>query len=197
MTPVFQSLRRRRLAHLLALAGLTIGAAACDDPFQVKASFPNEHQTFTVAALTGADVNAPAGLFLDGRSVVRIGGDFSFDLAFDINAQGKPVVIPVGMVGTPLSGTKPIGLVRTSGGYDVLTEAPKSGFHFDSTMVVNTGAALAIQAQSSNCSFSLTPYIFAKIVIDSVNAGTRTLYGRTLINLNCGFRQLTTGLPTF
>jgi hypothetical protein len=197
MTPVFHSPRRCRLAQLLALTGLVAGVAACDDPFKIQASFQNENQSFTIAALTGADVSAPAGLYLDGKTIVRIAGDFSFDIAFDIDAQGKPVFIPVGMVGTPLTGAKPIGFQRITGGYDNLSEAPKTGYHFDSTMVVNPGAAIAIQAQSSNCTLSLTPYIFAKVVIDSVNPATRMLYGRTVINLNCGFRQLTTGLPTF
>ncbi len=197
MTPVFLSFRGRRLAQLLTLAGLAVGVAACEDPFKVQASFPNVNQTFTIAALTGADVSAPAGLYLDGRTVVRIGGDFAFDIAFDINAEGKPVFIPVGMVGTPLTGANPIGFQRIAGGYEALTEAPKTGYHFDSTMAVDLGAAIAIQAQSANCLQSLTPYIFARAVIDSINPATRVLYGRTVINLNCGFRQLTAGLPTF
>ena len=44
---------------------------------------------------------------------------------------------------------------------------------------------------------SFTPYIFTKIVIDSVNVPARALYGRTLINLNCGFRSLAPGTPKF
>ena len=34
-------------------------------------------------------------------------------------------------------------------------------------------------------------------VIDSVNVPARALYGRTLINLNCGFRSLAPGTPKF
>jgi hypothetical protein len=189
------SLRRR--ATLLSVAGLAAFVAACEDPNANKATFTNADQPFAIAALTGSDVTAPAGLSLANRTVVRIDGVFDFDLAFDINGAGQVVVFPVGKVGTPISGTRFLGLKRGGVSYDQLSEAPKSGYTADSTMVISLGAGLAVQSQASNCVYSLTPYTFAKITIDSVHPVKRMLYGRALINLNCGLRQLTPGLPSF
>jgi hypothetical protein len=200
MTPTnslnFAPSRVRRATILMAAACLVF-VAACEDPNANKATFTNADQPFAVAALTGSDVTAPAGLSLANRTVVRIDGVFDFDLAFDLNSAGQVVVLPVGKVGAPLSGTRFLGLKRGGVSYDQLTEAPKSGYISDSTMVITLGAGVVVQSQASNCVYSLTPYTFAKITIDSVNPVKRTLYGRALINLNCGLRQLTPGLPSF
>jgi len=180
-----------------ALALLALIAGACDDPFRPRADLPNETLTFTLFALSGTPTNAPVGLSLSERSVTRISGALEFDLALDLNASGDIVVLPVGLVASSPVGTRLVGLQRVAGPFDGLTEAPRTGFVFDSTLTVQPGQVVAIQAQVAECSFSLTPYIFAKIVVDSVDTANRTLLGRTLINLNCGFRQLTPGLPTF
>jgi hypothetical protein len=170
---------------------------ACEDPFAPKADQPNSIQSFAASALTGTPTNAPAALQFVNKAITRIDGGLDFDLAFDIDKQNRPVLLPLGMVGTPVGGARLVGLQRMVGNFDSVTAAPKSGYVFDSVMVVKPGAVIAVQAQESVCSLSLTPYIFAKIVIDSLNLSTRTLYGHTLINLNCGFRQLTPGTPTF
>ena len=184
-----------------ARVGLVFGAVAmvvaCDDPLKNRASQTNTNQTFAVSALSGSLLNAPVALNLVNKSITRLDGDFDFDLAFDINRAGQIVVLPLGLVGTPLGGAHLVGLQRVTGTYDEVTEAPKSGYVFDSTMVVTTGSVLAVQAQETICSGSLTPYIFAKVAIDSVNKTTRMLYGHTLINLNCGFRSLVVGTPSF
>ena len=46
------------------------------------------------------------------------------------------------------------------------------------------------------CANSISPYIYAKAVIDSVDIPTRKMFGHALVNLNCGFRGLGTGYPT-
>jgi hypothetical protein len=192
----FRRLRGRFGLHAAALAGVA-AIVACDDPFNDKATFTNVEQPFSIAALTGSEVNAPAGLSLTNRSVVRIDGVFDFDLAFDINSAGKPVILPVGFVGTPLTGTRTIGLMRANTPFGEVAEAPRSGYVFDSTMTINPGAGIVVLYQQSACSFSLTPQTYAKLTIDSVSVPRRMLYGRALINLNCGKRQLIPGLPTF
>jgi hypothetical protein len=186
-----------RPAVRLALIVSGVGAVSCSDPYSDKAIYENTDQPFAVAALTGSDPTAPAGLQLSTRSVVRIDGAFDFDLAFDINAAGKIVVMPVGRVGTPLTGTRAIGLYRSPTHYADLKEAPKSGYFFDSTMAITKGGeTVIILSQQTSCTYSLSPTTYAKIAIESVSVN-RMIYGRAVINLNCGKRQLTTGLPSF
>ena len=197
MTPVLTAGIRPKIFR----AGLVFGAAAtiwaCEDPLKARASQTNTNQTFAVSAISGTPTNAPVALNLVNKSITRLDGGFDFDIAFDIDAQGRAVMLPVGLVGTPIGGAKLVGLKRVTGTYETVTEAPKTGYVFDSTMVVSAGSVLAVQAQENICSLSLTPYIFAKISIDSVNKAARMLYGHTLINLNCGFRSLVVGTPSF
>lgn len=186
-----------RKASLAAVLACSLGMVACNDPLRVSFNFPNSDQPFRVFALSGAHIADPNGMFFAGRSVVRIDGNFAFDLAFDIDPLGRPVILPASLVGTPISGATAIGLKRVDGNYLAVTEAPRDGYVFDSVMVVQANKPVVIQAQQGQCASSFTPYIFVKIVFDSVNAVDRTMFGRTMINLNCGSRQLTPGVPKF
>jgi hypothetical protein len=103
----------------------------------------------------------------------------------------------VAQVGTPVGGAPLIGLQRSTKAYDELTEAPRRGYVFDSSMVVAPRGTLVMQAQNGLCAAYLASYIFVKITIDSVDVPGRAIFGRTLINSNCGSRQLTPGIPTF
>ena len=197
MTPINAPGTPIRIARALVPFAAAAALWACDDPFRPQADQPNVTQSFSAYALTGTPTNAPAALNLVNKAITRIDGAFDFDVAFDIDKQGRAVVLPLGLVGTPLGGARLVGLKRMSETFDGATEAPKTGYVFDSVFVVQPGAVLAVQAQQGMCQLSFTPYVFAKVVIDSVKLSTRVLYGRTLINLNCGFRQLTPGTPTF
>jgi hypothetical protein len=181
-----------------AILFLAVGTVwACDDPYKARADQTNVNQFFAVSAITGTPTNAPVALNLTNKAITRLDGAFDFDIAFDLDAQGKAILLPIGLVGTPVGGAHLVGLQRASGVFDSVTQAPKKGYVFDSTFVAAPGAVFTVQSQVTFCAASLTPYIFAKLVIDSVNVPQRTLYGRTLINLNCGFRSLATGTPTF
>jgi len=197
MPPIFSVASSFRKATLAAALALSVGLVSCSDPLSLTFNFANSDQPFRVFALSGTPVSDPTGMYFAGRTIVRIDGNFAFDLAFDIDATGRPVILPVGLVGTPIGGVAAIGLKRVEGSYDSITDAPRDGYVFDSVMVVQANKPIVIQSQQGQCGSSFTPYIFVKIVFDSVNAVDRTLFGRTMINLNCGSRQLTPGVPKF
>jgi hypothetical protein len=46
------------------------------------------------------------------------------------------------------------------------------------------------------CAFDISPYIYSKLRIDSIAVPTRTIIVTSVVDPNCGFRQLTTGIPT-
>lgn len=188
---------RRALRAAPAVLLVTAALAACSSSVGLFTSFRNSDQAYVAYALSGTDVNAPSGLLLATKTMVRVNGTFQFDIAFDINKDGNAVILPVNQVGTPVGVAPLIGLQRNAQAYGNVTEAPRSGYSFDSTMVVKPGGVLVIQAQDVACSGYLTPYIFAKLTVDSVNVAARTIHGHTLINTNCGSRQLTPGVPSF
>lgn len=186
---------RQRTRVLFIVACAAAWVAACGEDLTIAADQTNAAQSFVASAMTGTPPNAPAALNFINRAITRLDGGFDFDVAFDIDAQNRPVILPLGLVGTPVAGARQVGLQRVTGTFDAITSAPRNGYHFDSTMAVQFGQVVVVYSNSALCSVSLTPYIFAKIVIDSIRPSTRELYGRTLIDLNCGFHSLEPGIP--
>ncbi|HVT38761.1 MAG TPA: hypothetical protein VHE78_06945 [Gemmatimonadaceae bacterium] len=193
--------RRRSIGFVLqrlAIIALVLGAGftgACSDPFKVKAQFDNADQPFFVHALTGAPLPFATALALPAKSVTRVDGTFAFDVAFDLNARGDILLLPVRVVGQSPGGSRQVGIFKPGGAYENIASAPVTGYVFDSVTVLRKGEAAVIQAQEAACALSLSPYMYARIVIDSVDLVGRAMYGRTTININCGFRSLKTGLP--
>ena len=179
---------------LFLLAGLV---GACDDPFKLKAQDENVSQPFIVHALSGSQLSFATALYFPARSVARVDGSFSFDVAFDLNPQGDVVLLPVNVVGQSPTGNRRVGILKAGAVYEAVLEAPKSGYTVDSVTVVKRGETVVVQAQETACSLSLTPYFYVKMVVDSLDIPLRTLFGRVMINSNCGFRSLAPGLPAF
>ena len=101
------------------------------------------------------------------------------------------------VIGQSPSGARAVRIATIIGTYAQMLEAPLGGYTYDSTTVVTAGQAFVIKAQETSCSSSLTPYQYAKAVIDSIDLTKRTMIGHVTINLNCGFRSLRDGLPTY
>ncbi len=188
--------RGRRAAHrpfLLALAALAL--SACDDPFELKASFSNEPFVYSLYGISGTGpANAPAALDLVGRSPVRVDGNFNFDIAFDFDGSGKIVILPQKLVGTPITGSRTVGLQRISGSYESVLLAPTTGWQLDSAVTLANGEVLGVRLTSATCAYQLSSDMYAKIVVDSIKAGG-LIFGRGIINPNCGFKSFAEGIP--
>ena len=125
----------------------------------------------------------------------------SFDVAFDIDANGDAVVYPVKQVVSLPGTSRAVGMQKLLVQFDSVADAPKSGYQIDSTSFVLTpGATLVVQSQHNFsgdiCQFALNPNIFAKLAVDSVNLASRTIYLRLGLDPNCGFRSFVAGVPT-
>ena len=84
--------------------------------------------------------------------------------------------------------------------FDAATIAPKEGYQTDTAVVLNPDETLMIQSthteQGDVCFGAISPYIYSKIAVDSVNLASRTLYVRLGLDPNCGFRSFSEGIPT-
>lgn len=187
----------------LAAAGVVLGAAAaaCNNntaPFLGVARSETALLPFVVYPLSG-DPSLPAAVDLSGRRAVRpailAGAVINFDLAFDLDTQGRILVIPPARLAAPPSGSPRVGLQTRDESFDGLTRAPESGYRFDSTAVVTRGQTVVVQTSGTAC--STTYPMHAKLVVDSVGAAGvgRPIYLRLRVNPNCGFRSLEPGLP--
>jgi hypothetical protein len=180
-----------RASRVVVLA-LAVLAVACGDPTKPKASYANAPSSYALYAFTGAPVNAATAInFLGGPA--RADASFAFDVAFDLDASGRPIVYPVRAIASDLAGSvKRVGLQIVPGPFDAVREVPETGYDTLSAKTINTGDVLAVEMFDLNsCLYSLGgQMLYAKLTVDSVNTTTRRLYARTVVDPNCGYRSV-------
>lgn len=190
MTP-----RKFALAMIASASILT----ACDDPALLRATLPTVQDVYTVFALTGTPAAYPSGLNTYSRAPVRVDGNAAFDVAFDIDNDGNAVLYPVQKVVSSIGGTRKVGLRKVAGTYGEISEAP-SGTYADSVIVAAPGDVVIVQASRNGsgdaCAFDISPYIYTKVLVDSVAVNTRTVVLQTVMDPNCGFRSFEAGVPS-
>jgi hypothetical protein len=156
--------------------------------------------TLSVWALSGSPPSYPSAISIPRRQIVNVSAAASFDVALDINAAGQPVIYPVRLVVSTPGGGRPVGLQKVPGTFETVTAAPRSGYETDSALVVALGETVVVQAPHNIaqevCQFAISPNLYAKIAVDSVNLASRILYFRLATDPNCGFRSFANGIPT-
>jgi hypothetical protein len=176
----------------VAFVALAILAVACGDPTKPKATYANAPSTYTLYAFTGAPVNAATAIsFLGGPA--RADASFAFDVAFDLDASGRAVVYPVRAIASDLAGgVKRVGLQLVRGTFDALRVVPETGYDTLAARTVNVGDVLAVEMLDLNtCLYSLGgQLLYAKLTVDSIDATSRRLYARTVVDPNCGYRSV-------
>lgn len=192
--PTVTSFRR---TFVLAATALVVGLVACDDPFAPKADTPTLDASIEVWALTGSPANFPTVMLVPQRISVRPDAAASFDLGFDIDPDGRLLVLPVSKVASSPSGDRRIGIIRSAEVYNTITEAPRTGWIFDSTLAVNVGQVFIVRVQTQFCQGQLQSEVYAKFMVDSVIVPERRIRLSGRVNPNCGFRSFLSGIPTF
>lgn len=153
-------------------------------------------------ALTGSAPELPAAYDMETGSFVRpvVGsnGAVNFQMAFDIRADGKVLILPARKVSpqppNPTTGAPSMGILKSTLPYDGMTRAATSNYLFDSVTVASAGDTYYIELPVAGCVYG-EPY-YGKLAIDSVFPADRRIVMRALTNRNCGgYRALTTGLP--
>lgn len=193
-----------RATYFLALTFSALAAAACGDPFAIKAPYQTVTDSFAISALTRTPVSA--------RSLWRI-ADFvryrldsvgtQFDLGFDLDATGRITVYPARTIVTPPPGTlvapPPVALQASSAAYASADRAPETGYRADTALVITKGQTVFVRSNSNFCGSQITggTLLYAKFIVDSVNLVTRELLVRSTIQPSCNFRSFATGIPTF
>jgi hypothetical protein len=181
----------------VAIVALVVVLAACGDPTKPKAFQANALSTYVISPFTNAPVTAATAInFLGGAT--RASSAFNFDVAFDLDNNGRTLVYPVRIVGGALANLERaylgqaqlprVGMQIVPGSFDALTEVPTTGYDTLAIQTLVPGAVLAVNVLDPNCAFSLGgTSIAAKMTVDSVNAASRKIYLRTVVDPNCGY----------
>jgi len=190
---------KARLA-IIATMCVVVVLNACGDPTSLQAHTPTSVDSLYVFALSGTPPTYPSGVSIIARQAVRVDGFGGFDVAFDIDTSGNAVVYPVKMVVAMPGGSRQVGLLKIPAAFDRILEAQQAGYEKDSSFVLSPGETVVIQAAHNGdrdiCQFALSPYLYAKIGVDSVNLASRTIYFHLGLDPNCGFRSFASGIPT-
>jgi hypothetical protein len=190
-------------SRLVLVAAIFVAAVlnGCGDPTNIKAQLPTFVDTLSVWALSGTPPTYPSGISVPGRQIVTVNANAGFDVALDLNAAGEPVIYPVRLVvSTPGGSGRPVGLQKVAGTFETVTAAPSTGYETDSALVIGAGETVVVQTPQNGstevCQFAISPNLYAKITVDSVNLASRILYFRLATDPNCGFRSFADGIPT-
>jgi len=182
----------------LAIVASALVLTACGNPQGIIAQLPTVTDAYTVFALSGTPASFPSGINTYVRSAVRVDGNANFDVAFDLDATNHVLVYPVQKVVTSISVARQVGLKKVAGTFDAVTIAP-TGTYLDSTVVAGAGDVIVLQAVRNGandaCQFDISPYIYTKLVIDSVVVPSRSIFVKAVLDPNCGFRSFESGIP--
>ncbi|MGE0353843.1 MAG: hypothetical protein AB7I33_02145 [Gemmatimonadales bacterium] len=181
----------RRLALLLIPFGALV-AAACTDPNQLPpASLDNYEDTLTLGALRGTPIQVPSGYSVT-EGAVRTDQTSAFDLAYDVDDQGRHVFIPLIVLGVRADSSIKPGLQLSSNTFEGITEAARNGYITDDSVAVDSGQVYLVRSRLV-CSFGVPQY--AKMQIIMIDDSARTISFRVLANNNCGYISLKPGIP--
>lgn len=180
---------------LLAAAGAAL-IAACSGLNDPVAGFDNVTYKSVVFALNGSPLGAPTAINTPTGLTVRAEVGYDFDIAFDLDDAGRPVILTQRAVGLPQNaGGHGVALQPVSGNFESILEAPNGGWVSDSVLTVAIGETFAVRASASVCQLYGSPFIYTKAVVDSVSTTTRRLWLTVVTDPNCGFRSFAPGRP--
>jgi hypothetical protein len=192
------NLRRALSFPALFVAALALVRCGGSDSFLTPANFENIDRQYEAWAITGSSAALPAGYQFTSESLVRpqvlADGTLNFDVAFDINAAGKVLVLPARVITpVPPAGAPSIAFAQQPGVYEQVQRATDKGYVTDTTITLGVGDQITVRLANSGCVYG-EPF-YAKLTIDEVNVAERRLLFRTLVNRNCGYRSLLAGVP--
>lgn len=175
------------------LVAVAILATACSANQLLPASLSNTVDTVTLGALDGSALSYPAAYDGSTGLPVRTDQSSSFDFIYNIDKAGRHVLLPLEVVGLGSSSAADPGLQKVTVTFANLASAPSDGYIINDTVVVAVGDVIAARSRIA-CSLGVPEY--AKLQVLSFDDVKRTMTMQVLANINCGYRSLTTGVPT-
>lgn len=178
---------------LLALAAALV-LTGCEDPLALPPpSFQNTLDTATIYALRGTDLTLPSGFDIVNGAPSRTDRAEPFDIAFDLADDGRALLYPAFALGVNTDAA----VLISSDTFDGLVTAPSEGYERDTAVAVTPGTVFVGRSRSTNQACALLGSLprYGKFRVLSVNTTARSITIESLINANCGYRDLVVGYP--
>ena len=177
-----------------AAAILVVAAVACDDTGMIPASFSNKIDTVTLHALRGTPIPSTSAFDIAFGITARTDEGEAFDFAFDIDSLSAAIILPAGALGL----TRQAGLQFSDETFEEVDEAPDDGYVVDSLLTVSVGDVFIGRSRNTtgNCFYLGSLPRYGKFRVMEIDTPNRTLTLEFLVNMNCGYRKLETGIPT-
>lgn len=177
------------------VGGLLLVVGACGESSALPPpTAENLVDTAVVYAITGTAIGTPSAFDLVLALPRRPELQEDYDFVFDVDTAGRPVLLPARLTG--LGGTA--GFLRTSDAFDDIDRAPIEDYVTDSVLVLEEDMTFLARSRSTQtgCSYfyGAIPR-YGKIEVIALDLVARTVTLKHLVNLNCGYRSLTPGLP--
>jgi hypothetical protein len=189
-------------SRLLALAAALLVGACGNDLTLPPATIPIARQQIHLFALEGTPVGTPSGYNMVSVGEVQVFRTNDFDFLFNIgvdsvlgtgtNGDTVAVLIPRGGLGFSTDG----GLQFTLTGFDSIQVAPVNGYEKVKPTRIRAGDTILAASRLQTCNFGFVRPIYAKLYIDSIDLATRSAVIIVVIDTNCGYRSLSSGIPT-
>jgi hypothetical protein len=177
-------------AYLVVLVTL----AACSDTNGLPdATILNAERTETLYSLVGTPVRTPSAYSIDGGLRVRTDTTSNFDFAYNVEADGRRVLIPRAALGIDPDASVNPGFQLRSESFEAINEAASNGYITDRVVPVAIGERYVVRSRITCNTIGVPKY--GKIEIVSFDELARTVTFRVLTNDNCGFKGLQPGLP--
>jgi len=186
----------------LRIASLVLAVSACGGGTTLPpASIPVAQQQITLYAITGTPVTTPSGYNMVNLAEVRtyLSNNFDFvldigiDSTFGIGNKGDTVIVllPRGAVGFLEDG----GLQWTAVSFDSVALAPVNGYEQAKPTRVRQGDVVLATSRKQTCDDGSRHPRYAKMEIQAVDLVARSAVILVVIDPNCGYRGLKSGIP--
>lgn len=176
-----------QIAAALAAGILAGGCGSTLGPPQ--ATSENVVDTVTLYAASGTPVGSPSAYDVFGGVRVRTDVTPVFDFLFDMTDSGAKLYPPGALPGLARTGALQLG-----GAFDAITSAPTGGWNDSSAIGVIPGTVVLARSRAVNCGYAFLS-VYAKLEVLALDTLSRSISFQILSDINCGYRDLTPGIP--
>ena len=187
----------RPISLISAFGALTaaFALAGCGSALNLlPAAIANREDTVTVFAASNTPLTQPSGYVITARQRVRLDQVSTFDFIYDVDRNGRSILLPLGAVVNTGTTSGIPGFLETPTPFDQITIAQQLGYVTKDTLVTAVGKVYYLRATlDGSCSLGV-PY-YAKMEVLGIDEPTRSIKFRIITNINCGYRGLELGIP--